>query len=181
MRIFALSDIHADYSENMEWVSGLSAVDFTDDVLLLAGDISHKLDLLKWTLELLRSKFARLFFVPGNHDLWVRGNGCADSIEKYRIIMATCAEMDVLTRPTQLGSSGGGPWVVPLASWYVKPEESAASLYVEKKGEDPRLKMWVDDRAVVWPALEDGVTAAAFFHALNRCDEVRPSDGPVIS
>jgi len=41
VRIFALSDIHVDYPENMAWVRALSAQDYVHDTLLLAGDVSH--------------------------------------------------------------------------------------------------------------------------------------------
>ena len=40
MRIFALSDIHVDFDDNAIWVSSLSAQDFREDLLILAGDVS---------------------------------------------------------------------------------------------------------------------------------------------
>jgi predicted phosphodiesterase len=43
MRVFALSDLHIDYEVNAGWVKSLSSVDYLDDVLILAGDISDKL------------------------------------------------------------------------------------------------------------------------------------------
>ena len=72
MRIFALSDIHADYEENLAWVHNLSSFDYTGDTLILAGDLSHDMHLFAGTLACLGKKFALVFFVPGNHDLWVR-------------------------------------------------------------------------------------------------------------
>lgn len=40
MRVFTLSDIHIEYMVNKQWVADLSAIDYRDDVLILAGDIS---------------------------------------------------------------------------------------------------------------------------------------------
>ena len=45
---------------------------YKDDVLILAGDISDDQAVLRNTFQLVVQKFAHVFFVPGNHDLWVR-------------------------------------------------------------------------------------------------------------
>ena len=45
---------------------------YQDDILILAGDISDDQTVLRTTFQLMASKFAHVFFVPGNHDLWVR-------------------------------------------------------------------------------------------------------------
>ena len=57
MRIFAISDLHTDFRENMWLVEQLSNVTYQRDILIAAGDISDKLDTLKTTLALLRAKF----------------------------------------------------------------------------------------------------------------------------
>ena len=38
MRVFAISDLHIDYKENHRWVQRLSNCDFTDDVVIVAGE-----------------------------------------------------------------------------------------------------------------------------------------------
>ena len=43
------------------------------DVLLLAGDASEDIRILRETLGQLRGMFGRVFFCAGNHELWVRG------------------------------------------------------------------------------------------------------------
>ena len=43
MRIFTISDLHIDYSENQRWVEGISTFDYQEDILILAGDITHHL------------------------------------------------------------------------------------------------------------------------------------------
>ncbi len=41
-------------------------------MLVLAGDISDDQSVLRGTFEIVVQKFNHVFFVPGNHDLWVR-------------------------------------------------------------------------------------------------------------
>ncbi|MFT4813170.1 MAG: 3',5'-cyclic AMP phosphodiesterase CpdA, partial [Paracoccaceae bacterium] len=67
MRFFALSDIHVDYSENLNWVEAIDSDAYRDDVLILAGDATDDLALLSRILEGLRLKFGSVLFVPGNH------------------------------------------------------------------------------------------------------------------
>ena len=47
MRIYTVSDLHVDYPENMHWALSLSEVDYLNDILLIAGDLSHHLSNLK--------------------------------------------------------------------------------------------------------------------------------------
>ncbi len=181
MRIFALSDIHADYPDNRSWVENLSAVEFTADTLLLAGDISHNQDFFKKTLASLREKFAFVFFVSGNHDLWLRNTDCENSLVRFQQLLTTCAALDVRTEPARLNGTGSGVWIVPLQAWYEKPEESTRSLFVPKKGEDPTLKMWVDNRSIRWPDCSKTGTIADFFLKMNDHAVNRTYDAPVIS
>ena len=102
MRIFALSDLHTDFLENLKWLQQLSDIDFKNDVLIVAGDISDKYDRFRETLTLLRNKFETVFFVPGNHDIWLRDNHYVDSIHKFYSIIKTCNELDIKTDPSLL-------------------------------------------------------------------------------
>ncbi len=153
MRIYAISDLHVDFRENMEWVEGLSSVDYSDDGLIVAGDLSDDIEDLKRALSILRSKFRCVFFVPGNHDLWIARDDSTDSVTKFRRVLDICAELEVETEPRQLTNRSGGAGLViaPLFSWYVKPEEGKDSLFVSKEGEDPSLRMWGDSHFVTWP------------------------------
>lgn len=44
MKVYALSDLHVDYAQNREWLQTLVAGSFGEDVLILAGDISDKVN-----------------------------------------------------------------------------------------------------------------------------------------
>lgn len=86
MRVWAVSDIHTDYADNLEWLRQLTSSDgsavgggaasgggssdagsFKQDALLLAGDISDSLETLTKTLEMCVAAFGHVFFTPGNH------------------------------------------------------------------------------------------------------------------
>ena len=74
IRVFSVSDLHTDHRANWqrleEWEQSKDKgkgefVDF----LIVAGDISANLSILKKTLELLKSLFDFVIFVPGNNEV----------------------------------------------------------------------------------------------------------------
>ena len=82
--VFAISDLHADFKPNMQWVKdipsarcGAAGNGSTDgmSVLLVAGDVASDLDTLKEGLLALKGKFDEVVFVPGNHELWCQRGG----------------------------------------------------------------------------------------------------------
>jgi predicted phosphodiesterase len=182
-RLFALSDIHVDFPDNMAWLQALSSSDYVDDALILAGDATDDLTQLQTALGCLRGKFAEVFFVPGNHELWIRRGECADSMAKFWRVLGLCASLGVRTSPAKIGAAGGhmGIWVVPLFSWYVQPEEGRGSLFVRKEGEDPTLDMWADKHFTKWPPWAPGLTVADVLLRLNEEHLHRSYDAPVIS
>jgi Calcineurin-like phosphoesterase len=183
LRVFALSDIHVDIKPNMAWLHALASTDYADATLILAGDISDSLEILHEALTCLCHTFAHVFFVPGNHELWVRRQEFPDSIAKFWHILQLCDALGVHTAPARVGTTNGtgGVWVVPLFSWYMQPEEGCGSLFVPKAGEDPSLQMWSDNYFIRWPSLEVGVTAADYFLRLNEAHLAKHYDAPVIS
>jgi hypothetical protein len=180
MRVFALSDIHVDYSENMDWIRGLSTTDYARDVLLLAGDACHKIGRLAAALECLREKFAQVFFLPGNHELWLLDSDCSDSLQKFHRIIDLCRSLDVKTEPARIDDGLQGFWIVPLFSWYDKPEESPSSLFLPKADRDDEdsLAAWADEHFVRWPS---GGRASTYFLESNSPYVNRVYDAPVIS
>lgn len=97
MQLLALSDLHVEHAQNQEALRALPAR--PDDWLVLAGDVSDTPRGLAWALDVLRPKFKRLLWVPGNHELWTspqaspeeRGEG------RYRALVEVCRARDVLT------------------------------------------------------------------------------------
>src|SRR5690349_25161523 len=100
MRVFATSDLHTDYKENLLWLRQLSDTAYRDDTLIVAGDVSDRLEIIRDTLLLLRSQIRHLLFTPGNHELWVRGENF-DSIAKFQQVLRLCSELRVSTTPVR--------------------------------------------------------------------------------
>ena len=127
-RLFVVSDIHSDYEANMAWCRSLAdGGRFRRDTLIVAGDVSHSLEIVRETLAVLAAAFDRVWFVPGNHDLWVwttsigaRGKnavpGGEDSLTKLRQTMELCAELGVHTAPGYAPALG--LIIVPLLAWH---------------------------------------------------------------
>ncbi len=182
IRIFAVSDLHVDYSANMDWVHSLPRDDHTQDILIVAGDVTHDLERLKCALGSLREKFARVCYVPGNHELWLDRHEWQHSLEKFHAVLALCRSLEVNTEPERISRPGGSAvWVVPLFSWYVMPEEGQGSLFAPKPGEDPNLRMWADRYHVKWPSGPSSRRPADYFLQLNETWIQKPFDAPVIS
>ena len=68
MRLLALSDLHLGHPENARAIADLPA--FPDDWLIVAGDVGETEDHLRRAWELLVPRFARVVWVPGNHELY---------------------------------------------------------------------------------------------------------------
>jgi Calcineurin-like phosphoesterase len=167
MRIFAVSDLHTDFRENMWLVEQLSDVSYQRDILITAGDISDRLNTLTSTLALLRAKFRQVFYVPGNHELWVRKES-QTSVEKFFRVLALCKRLDIQTSPQKIGAV----WIVPLFSWY-EPGFDA-----DNSGDLDSLSGWADFYRCKWPGRSEQV--CAFFLKMNEA-HLRSYDAPVIS
>jgi len=155
MRIFAVSDIHIDYDVNAKWVANLSAADYRDDVLILAGDVTDTRRLLDWCLTTLAERFRKVLFVPGNHDLWViREDRGKDSFQKFDEVRALVESRGASMEPFR----ERGVSIIPLLSWY---DYSFGEPSEELKA------MWMDYRACRWPSGYGEKEIAAHFAALN--------------
>jgi len=169
MRLFLISDIHVDFAENAKWIEQISKTEYQQDALILAGDVAHNLDLLQDTLLLIKSKFRLLFYVPGNHDLWLHNSDWENSVEKFQSLIQWCNQVEIQTKPLKIGIEQTYPaWIIPLFSWYSDKVEGKHSLYMEKPGEDQDNRMWSDNYYVRWPNAENGFQPDAYFAAINQ-------------
>ena len=75
LQVFVVSDLHTDYAENMKWVKCLPSIKHRESILLVAGDVAETYDNFAVTMSLLKERYQRVFYVPGNHDLWCRREG----------------------------------------------------------------------------------------------------------
>jgi Icc-related predicted phosphoesterase len=167
MRIFALSDLHTDFAENRCRLQQISSTAYLQDVLVVAGDIADDLRIIGWTLRRLRSQFGQVFYVPGNHELWVRDGKC-DSIEKFQQVLRLCDEIGIHTRPSRAGRN----WIVPLFSWYEADYDRQGEADVSS------LEGWADFYFCKWPV---GIgSVSEYFLNLNE-SRIKEYDGPVIT
>jgi predicted phosphodiesterase len=137
-------------------VESLSASEYTDDVLILAGDISNSLQLVERTFTSLARRFAKVLYVPGNHDLWVvRDADGGTSLDKLERIRALSRQCGIVTGACHLGALS----IVPLLGWY------------DHSFGDPTPQLaqtWADYHACRWPAGFDVRDVAAYFATLNE-------------
>lgn len=95
MRLLALSDLHVNHAGNLDALDTLA--DHSDDWLIVAGDVCESLERFSATWELLATKFARLLWVPGNHELWTIHADGPRGVAKYEALVAICRTHGVLT------------------------------------------------------------------------------------
>lgn len=69
MKLLAISDLHVGFPENRRAIESMTPR--PDDWLIVAGDLGETLDHVKFVADTLGPRFAKLIWVPGNHELWV--------------------------------------------------------------------------------------------------------------
>ncbi len=155
MRVFALSDIHIDYSANAMWIANLSIAEYKDDVLILAGDVTDIQKLLDWGLSILTKRFKKVLFVPGNHELWVmRENREQNSLQKFDDV---CAVVES-TGASMQAFHERGVSIIPLLGWYD---------YSFGEPSEELRAVWMDYHSCRWPTGFADRDIAAHFAAFN--------------
>ncbi|HVK24576.1 MAG TPA: metallophosphoesterase [Actinokineospora sp.] len=120
--LLAVSDLHITYAENREIVAELRP-ESVDDWLIVAGDVADQLHDVRWALETLAGRFAKVIWAPGNHELWtVRADPVqSKGVQRYEDLVAMCREIGVLTPedPYPVWTGDGGPVrIAPLFIGY---------------------------------------------------------------
>ncbi|WP_394428844.1 metallophosphoesterase family protein [Streptomyces sp. SGAir0957] len=120
--IRAVSDLHISYAENRSVVSELKPTS-PDDWLIVAGDVGELMADIEWALTLLRERFARVIWVPGNHELWTvkQETSPLRGVRRYEALVELCRRLDVLTPedPYPVWHGAGGPVrIAPLFLLY---------------------------------------------------------------
>jgi predicted phosphodiesterase len=136
MKLYAISDLHVGYNENL--VALTEFPDHPEDWLILCGDIADTPGQLEVAFRILNQKFLKLIWVPGNHELWTvpRETGLR-GIARYEQLIKVCRRHDVLTPedPYPIWQGEGGPHVLaPLFLLYdysFRPDEIAIDKAVE--------------------------------------------------
>lgn len=139
MQLLAVSDVHVRHRQNWRFIEDIAQARPTrsEDWLILGGDIAESVKDLERVFETLAPKFARLVWVPGNHELWTVEQGGPRGEERYELLVETCRRYDVLCPEDPYARwPGEGPPVVvaPLFLLYdysFRPDDVPAERALE--------------------------------------------------
>ena len=120
--MWAVSDLHTGHLGNKPVTESLYPSS-PDDWLIVCGDVAERTDEIRWALDLLRRRFAKVIWVPGNHELWTTTR---DPVQifgraRYDYLVNMCDEMGVVTpeHPFPVWTERGGPaTIVPMFLLY---------------------------------------------------------------
>jgi 3',5'-cyclic AMP phosphodiesterase CpdA len=120
--LFAISDIHVGRPENRRAVERLRP-ESERDWLIVCGDVGDSVDEVEWALGLLRERFARVIWVPGNHELLAQRDDPPElrGERRYLRLVEACRGLGVLTPEDDypVWEGDGGPvTIAPLFLLY---------------------------------------------------------------
>ncbi len=195
-RLFALSDLHVGHPENRTLIEQIGP--HPDDWLILAGDVGERPAHLEWTFDVLQDRFAKLIWVPGNHELWTlpsEGPDAPRGLSRYLGLVELCRRRGVLTPEDPYPAWPGDPTVTlcPLFLLYdysFAPDgldPTAAVAWAARDGirardEEllhpdpyPSREAWCAERLAYTAARLDGISTPTVLinHWPLRCDLVR--------
>lgn len=120
--LFAIGDLHVEHPENRELVARIEP-ESAADWLIVCGDVADQPGDVEWALRTLRERFARVIWVPGNHELLAHRSDppALRGERRYRHLVDLCRSLDVATPedPYPIWEGAGGPVrLVPLFLLY---------------------------------------------------------------
>ncbi len=133
-RLLAISDLHVGYPENRRLADSLRP-EHPDDWLIVAGDVGERFADIGYILAALASRFARVIWTPGNHELWTHPGDPVQlrGVARYEALVAVCRRFGVLTPedPFPVWPGPGGPVAVaplfPLYDYTFRPDGAATA------------------------------------------------------
>jgi hypothetical protein len=139
MRLLAIADLHLAIPRNREALRALPT--YPTDWLIVAGDLCEDAKLFAEVLSWLASRFARVIWVPGNHELWLTDRDVTvhGSMRKYAGLVDIARRLGVVTPEDAFRAwPPTGDIIVPLCTLYdysFRPEEVALCDVVRWAGE----------------------------------------------
>jgi 3',5'-cyclic AMP phosphodiesterase CpdA len=116
MKLFAISDLHLGHEPNRQALELLAP--HPADWILLAGDLGEKPAHLELALRIFTARFARVFWVPGNHDLWCPADATdrTRGQARYDELVAVCRAFGAVTpeEPYEEWPPDPGTFIVPM-------------------------------------------------------------------
>jgi 3',5'-cyclic AMP phosphodiesterase CpdA len=114
LRLLAISDLHVRHPENRDAFACLGH--YPSDWLILGGDVCETVEDLKFVLDTATRRFARVCWIPGNHELWTLGSTQPRGVAKYQAMVDACRAhgVDTPEDPFPIWEGPGGRHVVAL-------------------------------------------------------------------
>ena len=120
--LFAVSDLHYSHPANWPIIESLRP-ESDNDWLIVAGDVGHTFDDIEKVLRLLKQRYAKVIWTPGNHELWTTPDEPVQlrGVGRYQALVRMCRNNDVLTPEDDFAiwqGTSGPVTVVPLFQLY---------------------------------------------------------------
>ncbi|GIH05668.1 metallophosphoesterase [Rhizocola hellebori] len=118
--LLAISDLHVGFARNRELVQELRPR-HEGDWLLVAGDVADHAEQIVWALGLLASRFAKVIWAPGNHELWTRADDPVQlrGVARYEHLVGLLREVGVVTPEDPYPVWPGADGEVAVAALFV--------------------------------------------------------------
>ncbi len=112
MTLWAISDLHVGYEANRRAVEALPG--YPGDWLILGGDTGDTPAQLQLVLDVVTTRFAKVIWVPGNHDLWTprQWPGTKRGEAHYQRLVEQCRRAGVVTPEDPFVTWPGQPGAV---------------------------------------------------------------------
>ena len=154
MRLALTSDLHVEHHPEVVPLIAERVRAMAPDVLIVAGDVSHKLETLEATLAALQKAAPHLVFVAGNHDLWTQPGAPSSRVRYEEEIPAACARAGahaIGRAPVEID----GVVFCGVTGWYDyslrnRDLDATFTRADYERGAWGRLR-WNDTARVVWP------------------------------
>ncbi len=111
MTLWAISDLHVGFEANRRAVEAMPAL--PSDWLILGGDTGDTPAQLQVVLDVVTTRFARVIWVPGNHDLWTprRWPDSRRGVAHYDRLVEQCRRAGVVTPEDPFLTWPGSPTI----------------------------------------------------------------------
>jgi 3',5'-cyclic AMP phosphodiesterase CpdA len=139
-RLLAISDLHVGHRGQLEQLRAMPSC--PDDWLIVAGDVGDRPSQLVQAWEVLVPRFAKVLWVPGNHELWSVEPGDPRGEARYLQQVQVCRDHGVVTPedPWLTFMGQGGPAVIALLflgfDYSMRPDDVPAEGVLDWARED---------------------------------------------
>ncbi|HRI69054.1 MAG TPA: metallophosphoesterase [Polyangium sp.] len=180
MKLWAISDLHVGFPENRRAIASIR--ERPQDWLIVGGDLGENLDHVKFVFDTLGPRFAKLIWVPGNHELWVDPNPLAPEprgVARYAMYVDHCRRSGVLCPEdpyVEWSGEGGKHLLVPMFLLYdysFRPDDIPVERAIDWAAEDGIV---AGDEVMLDPS--PYASRSAWCHARVAETEKRLSEAP---